>query len=147
MVQRLTIDGVSIEQIPQNELKYSFEKIEPHLQKIRKKSYSDWIVADVYLSLREGDSTLYMFYKGDQYIGFVITQFVTDPSGVGTLFVWASYQKPEYNYREVGFTFLDKLALEKNVKTLEFHTSRPGWTRVARKHGFELTSYVYKKEL
>jgi len=64
MVQRLTIDGVSIERIPPNELKYSFEKIEPHLKKIRKKSYSDWIVADVYLSLREGDSTLYMFYKG-----------------------------------------------------------------------------------
>jgi hypothetical protein len=35
---------------------------------------------------------------------------VKDLSGEGTLYVWASYQKPEYNYIKVGFDFLDKLA-------------------------------------
>jgi len=147
MVQRLTIDGVSIERIPPNELKYSFEKIEPHLKKIRKKSYSDWIVADVYLSLREGDSTLYMFYEGDQYVGFVITQFVTDPSGIGTLFVWASYQKPEYNYIKVGFNFLDRLAETLNAVAIEFESSRQGWKKTAEKFDFKLVTSTFRKEL
>lgn len=147
MVQRSTINGISVEEIPVDEIRYAYERIESDQHVIRNKSYSDWIPADIYLALRNKNATLYMFYETDKYVGFVICSLISDPGGEPTLFIWASYQKPEYNYREVGFTFLDKLALEKNVKTLEFHTSRPGWARVARKHGFELTSYVYKKEL
>lgn len=147
MVQRLTINGISIEQIPSTELKYSFIKIEPHLQKIREKSYSDWIIPDIYFSLREGKSTLYMFYKEDVYIGFVITQFITDPSGEGTLFVWASYQKPEYNYIKVGFDFLEKLADSLGAVAIEFETSRKGWQKTAKKFNFELVTYTFRKEL
>jgi hydroxymethylpyrimidine pyrophosphatase-like HAD family hydrolase len=147
MVQRSTINGISIEAIPVNELRYAFAQIENDLQYIRTKSFSDWIVSDIYLALRNEQSTLYMFYKDDEYIGFIITSLISDPGGELTLFVWATYQKPEYNYRQVGFDFLDKLALDKKVKTIEFHTSRQGWERVAGKHGFELTSYVYRKEV
>ena len=147
MVQRLTIDGISIEEIPQAEVKYSFETIEPDLKKIIKKSYSDWIPSDVYLSLVEEQSRLYMFYQEDTYIGFIITQVLKNRSNESTLFIWASYQKPEYNYVKAGFDFLDKLALEKNVQTIEFHTSRPGWAKTATANGFKLTSYVYKKEV
>jgi len=147
MVQRSTIDGVSIEQIPQSEIKYSFARIESHLQKVRDKTYTDWIIPDVYLSLREGQSTLYMFYKDDEYIGFVITQFYTDPSGEGTLFVWASYQKPEYNYVKVGFDFLDQLAESLNAVAIEFESSRDGWKRTAQKFDFKLVSHTFRKEL
>tara|TARA_R100001377_G_scaffold80746_1_gene59846 strand:+ start:762 stop:1205 length:444 start_codon:yes stop_codon:yes gene_type:complete len=147
MVQRLTIEGVSIEEIPIDEVRYAYERIEPDLQIIRKKSYSDWIPADVYLALRNSSATLYMFYKKDEYIGFVVCSLIADPSGEPTLFVWATYQKPEYNYVKAGFDFLDKLALEKNVQTIEFHTSRPGWAKTATANGFKLTSYVYKKEV
>jgi len=147
MVQRLTIDGVSIEQIPKDELKYSFTRIEPYLQKIREKSYSDWIIPDIYVSLREETSTLYMFYKEDAFVGFVITQLVKDPSGEGTLYVWASYQKPEYNYIKVGFDFLDKLANSLGAVAVEFETSRKGWQRTAKKFNFELVTYTFRKEL
>ena len=147
MVQRLTINDISIEEIPVNEVKYSFEVIEPHLNIIRKKSYSDWILPDIYLSLREGHSTLYMFYKDDNYIGFVITQFVTDLSGEGTLFVWASYQKPEYNYVETGFEFLTRLAEQKNAVAIEFETSREGWKKVAPIYDFKLVKFTFRKDL
>ena len=147
MVQRLTINGVSVEEIPVDEIRYAYETIESDLQVIRKKSYSDWIPADVYLALRNSNATLYMFYKEDIYIGFIICSMIADPGGEPTLFVWATYQKPEYNYNKVGFTFLDKLALEKNVKVIEFHTSRPRWAKTATANGFKLTSYVYKKEV
>ena len=147
MVQRLTINGVSVEEIPVDEIRYAYETIESDLHVIRKKSYSDWIPADIYLALRNSNATLYMFYKEDIYIGFIICSMIADPGGEPTLFVWATYQKPEYNYNKVGFTFLDNLALEKNVKVIEFHTSRPGWAKTATANGFKLTSYVYKKEV
>jgi hypothetical protein len=147
MVQRLTINGISVEATPIEEVRCAYERIESDLNIIRKKSYSDWIPADVYLSLRTGRSTLYMFYKEDSYVGFLVCSISTDTSGELTLFVWATYQKPEYNYIEVGFEVLDKLALEKNAKAIEFHTSRPGWEKTAGAQGFKLTSYIYKKEV
>jgi hypothetical protein len=147
MVQRLTIDGISIEEIPQEEIKYSFETIEPDLKKIIKKSYSDWIPSDIYLSLVEETSKLYMFYQGDAYIGFIITQFMQDRSTEGTLFIWASYQKPEYNYRDIGFSFVEKLAEQLKAVAIEFETSREGWKKTAPKAGYDLISYTFRKEL
>ena len=147
MVQRSTINGVSIEEIPPSEIKYSFTRIEPYLKRIREKNYSDWIIPDVYLSLREGRSTLYMFYKDDEYVGFVISQFITDLSGEGTLFIWASHQKPEYNYREVGFDFIDKLAENKNAVAIEFESSRAGWRKLAPKFGYNLVTCTFRKEV
>ena len=61
MVQRLTINGVSVEEIPVDEIRYAYETIESDLHVIRKKSYSDWIPADIYLALRNSNATLYMF--------------------------------------------------------------------------------------
>jgi len=147
MVQRSTINGISIEAIPVNELRYAFATIEEDLQYIRTKSFSDWIVSDIYLALRNEQSTLYMFYKDDNYIGFVITQFVTDLSGEGTLFVWASYQKPEYNYVETGFEFLTRLAEQKNAVAIEFETSREGWKKVAPIYDFKLVKFTFRKDL
>ena len=147
MVQRLTIDGVSIEEIPQAEVKYSFETIEPDLKKIIKKSYSDWIPSDVYLSLVEEQSRLYMFYQEDTYIWFIITQVLKNRSNESTLFIWASYQKPEYNYRDIGFLFVEKLAEQLKVVAIEFETSREGWKKTAPKAGYDLISYTFRKEL
>lgn len=147
MVERLTIDGVGIEQIPVQDVKTAYQLIEYDLKRIKRKSYSDWIPADVYVALLNKQATLFMFYDSDNYVGFIVTSIIHDTNSKETLFVWASYQKPEYNYTEVGFKFLDKLAYNKNIEAIEFHTSRPGWERVATKYGFELTSYIYKKEV
>ena len=53
-----------------------------------------------------------------------------------------------YNLEQsVWILYRSLLALEKNVKVIEFHTSRPGWAKTATANGFKLTSYVYKKEV
>ena len=62
MVQRSTINGVSIEEIPVDENRYAYDRIETDLHVIRKKSYSDWIPAHNNLSLRHKPSTLYKIY-------------------------------------------------------------------------------------
>ena len=38
-------------EIPVDEIRYAYETIESDLHVIRKKSYSDWIPADIYLAL------------------------------------------------------------------------------------------------
>lgn len=147
MVERSTIDGIAIEQIPIEDIKASYQLIENDLKQIRKKSFSDWIPADVYVALLNNQATLHMFYDGDSYVGFLVTSVTLDSNKEPTLFIWATYQKPEYNYRDVGFKYLDKLAYNNQIETIEFQTSRPGWERVATKYGFELSSYVYRKEV
>ena len=64
-----------------------------------------------------------------------------------TLHVWASYTKSEYNYKKAGFEFLDSLAETKEASFIEFVSSRVGWSKVAPLYGFDLVSYVYKKEV
>ena len=147
MVQRLTINGISVEAIPIEEVRCAYERIEPDLNTIRKKSYSDWIPADIYLSLRNERSTLYMFYKEDLYVGFIVCSISTDKSGELTLFVWASYQKPEYNYLNAIFKFLEKVADDMKAVAIEFDSNRKGWEKIAPLHDFNLVTQTYRREL
>ena len=147
MVQRLTINGLSIETIPLTEVRCAFEKIQPDLELLRNKCKPNWISPDIYLSLQEELSTLYMLYEEDAYIGFIIVNTLRSISGEDTLFVWASYQKPEYNYRDIGFSFVEKLAEQLKAVAIEFETSREGWKKTAPKAGYDLISYTFRKEL
>ncbi len=147
MVQRLTIDGLSIETIPLSEVRCAFEKIQPDLDQVRKKCQADWITPDVYLSLQEELSTLYMLYEEDTYIGFIIVNTLRSISGEDTLFVWASYQKPEYNYVKAMFKFLEKIAEEMKAVAIEFESNRKGWEKIAPLHDFNLVTQTYRKEL
>ena len=51
-----------IEAIPVDELRYAFAKIEKDLQHIRTKSFSDWIVSDIYLSSYGINNQLYICF-------------------------------------------------------------------------------------
>ena len=147
MVQRSTIDGLSIETIPLTEVRCAFEKIQPDLEYVREKCQTNWITPDIYLSLQEEISTLYMLYEEDAYIGFIIVNTLRSISGEDTLFVWASYQKPEYNYVKAMFKFLEKIAEEMKAVAIEFDSNRKGWEKKAPMHDFNLVSQTYRKEL
>ena len=47
MVRRSTINGVVFEHIPVVDVRVAYERIEQDLHKIKKKSYADWIPADL----------------------------------------------------------------------------------------------------
>ena len=147
MVRRSTINGVVFEHIPVEDVRVAYERIEQALHKIRKKSYADWIPADIYAALKSGNADLFMGYKKKYYAGFIVTSFIQDAGGQPTLFLWATYQNPGFKHKDNGFIFLDKVAEEFNVSAIEFHSSRLGWTRAAKKHGYEVVAQVYKKEM
>jgi len=147
MVRRSTINGVVFEHIPVEDVRVAYERIEQDLHKIRKKSYADWIPADIYAALKIGNADLFIGYEKDYYAGFIITSFIQDSGGQPTLFLWATYQNPKFNHKDNGFIFLDKLAEECNVSAVEFHSSRKGWTKAAKRHGYEPVTQVYRKEM
>ena len=147
MVQRSTIDGLSIETIPLTEVRCAFEKIQLDLEYVREKCQTNWITPDIYLSLQEEISTLYMLYEEDAYIGFIIVNTLRSISGEDTLFVWASYQKPEYNYVKAMFKFLEKIAEDMKAVAIEFESNRKGWEKIAPLHDFNLVTQTYRKEL
>ena len=147
MVRRSTINGVVFEHIPVEDVRVAYERIEQDLHKIRKKSYADWIPADIYAALKTGSADLFIGYDKDYYAGFIVTSFIQDAGGQPTLFLWATYQNPEFKHKDNGFIFLDKLAEECNVSAVEFHSSRKGWTKAAKRHGYEPIMQVYRKEM
>ena len=147
MVRRSTINGVVFEHIPVEDVRVAYERIEQDLHKIRKKSYADWIPADIYAALKVGNADLFIGYEKDYYAGFIITSFVQDGSGQPVLFLWATYQNPEFKHKDNGFIFLETLAEECNVSAVEFHSSRKGWAKTAKKHGYEPVAQVYRKEM
>ena len=148
MVERLTIDGASFETVPLDELKDNFSLIENDLFYLKQKAFTDWTIADIYCSLKDNESTLHIIYNEDTYVGFIITQLAEHEfTKERTLHVWASYTKSEYNYKKAGFEFLDSLAETKEASFIEFVSSRVGWSKVAPLYGFDLVSYVYKKEV
>ena len=147
MVRRSTINGVVFEHIPVEDVRVAYERIEQALHKIRKKSYADWIPADIYAALKSGNADLFMGYKKKYYAGFIVTSFIQDAGGQPTLFLWAMYQNPGFNDKDNGFIFLDTVAEEFNVSAIEFHSSRKGWARAAKKHGYEVITQIYRKEM
>lgn len=149
MAWRLTTDGgFTLEQVPAEDLRLAYQWIESDLYEIIEKSYADWIPADIYASLKAGTATLSMGYTTtQQYVGFLVTSIIQDAGGQPTLFVWAAHQDYKHHYKEQVFDFLEQIARELGAVSIEFHSSRPGWERVASRHGFDVVAKIYKRDL
>jgi len=139
--------AVKFSKIHVDDLQFVYEEIEEKLRYVIKKSYSDWVPADIYVALKNKEADLYIGYEGDKSVGFIVTSTQQNHGGGPTLFVWAAYQDPKCNYSKSGFNLLDKLAEELQADNIEFQTSRKGWSKVAPKQGYKLVSYVYRKDM
>ena len=139
--------SVIFSRISEDDLQFVYEEIKEKLRYIIKKSYSDWVPADIYVALKNKEADLYIGYEKDKNVGFLVTSIQQNHGGGPTLYVWAAYQDPRCNYSKDGFELLDKLSKQIKADNIEFQTSRKGWSKVAPKHGYELVSYTYRKEL
>ena len=147
MAKNWTINGKVFEYIPLEDVKVAYNTIEPDLRKVAKKSYADWIPADVYAALRKGSSELYMVYEDKYYAGFVIVSILDDAGGEKTLHIWVAYSRPKYNIIGAGVEFLESLIQNTSITGMEFHSDRSGWSRAAKKHGFKAITTVYRKDV
>ena len=148
MGRRSTTNGkLTLEHIPLEDIRCAYVRIEEGLHEITKKTYADWIPADVYASLKAGNSDVHIGYIKDEYAGFMVTSFTTDSGGEPVLFIWTGYQKPGYCFMEEAFGIMDKIAEEFNTTAIEFSSSRNGWKTIAKNLGYEMVTQLYRKEV
>jgi len=148
MVRRSTINGTIFEYIPLEDIRCAYERIEQDLHKVKEKAYVDWIPADVYATLKVGNADLFIGYEKDNYVGFFIISILKNAGGEPYLFLWIGYSaKFKSELKDNGFLFLDKLAEEYKVSSIEFSSGRLGAERSSRKHGYKEIARTYRKEM
>ena len=132
--------SVVLSRVAEDDLQFVYEDIKEKLRYIIKKSYSDWVPADIYVALKNEEAYLYVGYEEDRNVGFIITSVQQNHGGGPTLFIWAAWQDPKHDNTKQGFNLLEKLAEELQADNIEFQTSRKGWEKTAPKFGYELVN-------
>ena len=108
--------AVKFSKIHVDDLQFVYEDIEEKLRYVIKKSYSDWVPADVYVALKNKEADLYIAYEGDKNVGFIVTSTQQNHGGGPTLYVWAAYQDPKYEYTKMGL--ISWKSLQKTYKQI-----------------------------
>ena len=121
------------------ELRGVWHLIRPGLDKIKEKSTEPWIPEDVYADCFEQRSMLWMFFKANRPVGFVVMQ----PAG-DVLHIWCAYAM-EDGCLEEAWQHVQSIAKQGNATALTFDSNRAGWNKMAKKLGFRPRKWV--KEL
>lgn len=133
--------------IKPDDLIFEWERVRAGLLEVMKHSAEDWLPEDVYLSLKTGNSALYVAEdaQGD-YLGFVVLQVLPMFHGK-RLHVWCAHST---NTRWLVRTFntdVQALAKEIGAKKVTFTSPRPEWQRVALRGGFKPSQTTYEISL
>lgn len=119
--------------VPSGDIHKHWRSIKTGLQKVLKKSPSNWIPEDVYSALRAGTSTLHLVDEG-----FLVLTPKQDYDGM-TLFVWIAYG--EGDVFEKYMPELEVMARQINARRIRFESTRD-WSK-----RFRYVTTVYEKEL
>lgn len=114
-----------------HDVKYGLEKV------LLKTPSAKWIPEDIYADIVYKRSVCVIKLKNEDLVWF----FVARPHE-GGLFVWAAYSEIPV---EDGMEYLINYAKSLNCHHITFQTDRKGWSKVAKKYGFQPS--VWKMEL
>jgi len=112
---------------PQN-LRQVWDYVREGLTKVKEASLDPWIPEDIYCDCYTGKSMLWLMLEGGQPVGFGVLQPVGD-----SLHIWAGYGK---FLMEDGFRHAEEIAKSGGVRKITFESNRPGWAKMAEKHGY-----------
>lgn len=119
------------------DIRKHWDFVRPGVERILQKSPEPWIPEDVYASLVNNRSNLWLWLENDQAVGFIIGYMVED-----SFHIWCAYG----NLSDIKTSFKE---FEDIVKTqcnrITFESWRPGWDKVARTLGFKPKGWI--KEL
>ena len=128
------------------ELHAAWQQVQRGVDRVIEATHADWLREDLYVSLRQGVTQLYVGYVHQYYVGFVA---VTPTAGwTGPQWhIWAAFNRGE---RDVLQTFLpDLVALAKaaGAQKLTMSSPRKGWERRAVQLGFHEFERHYALEV
>jgi len=115
--------------IEPNNLRQVWDYVREGLLKVKEASSEPWIPEDIYCDCYSGRSMLWLMVENDQPVGFGVLQPVGD-----SLHIWAGYGK---FLMDEGFRHAEEIAKSGGARRITFESNRPGWARMADKHGYK----------
>ena len=107
------------------------------LEHILRKTPEPWIPEDVYVALVENRANLWLWKENDIAVGFIIGYVAGE-----NFHIWCAYG----NLSDIEKSFSDfEDIVRTQCRRITFESWRPGWTKVAKKLGFNPRGWV--KEL
>ena len=114
-------------------LREVWDFVRPGLLEVREHSYDAWIPEDVYTDCFNGKAMLWLLMT-DKPVGFGVVQPMGD-----TLHVWIGWGA--WTMGE-GFRHAKEIAKAGGAKKVSFESRRPGWEKLAKKHGFRPAKWI-----
>lgn len=127
-----------VKYISKDQLRNHWDWVKEGLNKVRAKGHDQWIVEDVYCDCFEQRSMLWIAYRDDEPIGFMVLQ----PIG-NALHVWVAYLTTHQDLFD-GFEHIKNIAKQGNLEKVTFSSVRRGWEKKAKLMGFAPTTWEHK---
>jgi hypothetical protein len=108
--------------------------VRPRLLEVQEHSDGNWIPEDVYTDCFNGRSMLWVVTDQGKPVGFGVMQPLGD-----CLHVWCGWGQM---LMDEGFRHIREIAKAGGSRRISFDSNRPGWERVARKHGFRPKQWI-----
>ena len=124
-----------VKYISKDELRSHWSWIKEGLEKVRARGHDQWIVEDIYCDCFEQRSMLWIGYRDDKPVGFMVLQ----PLG-SNLHVWVAYLTTHQDLLD-GFEQIKEIAKRGNLKKVTFTSVRKGWEKKAKLMGFMPTTW------
>ena len=128
--------------IPPNELKTYWDYIRLKLELLQRKSPEPWIPEEIFADVLHGHSSLWMAFNVDKPIGFIVGQVQKEQ----TFHLWVGYCEPHID-DYVKWHMIEEVTQKLNCKKISFGSWRKGWTRKAKRLGFQPRLYVKELKL
>lgn len=136
---------LELEWVNPNNLHDWWPQIREGLEKVKKHG-DNWLVEDVYLSIKHGQSNIHIGTVAGDYRGFLVTQQLQGYDGP-ILHIWACYSsdRKEADLLTLGMAYIEEWATNIKAKRITFHSPRKGWEKNTL--GFKPVQIIYSKEV
>lgn len=133
--------------IKPDQLREVWELVKPGIEKVRENGAEAWFVEDVYMALRNNQSTLHVGYLDGEYAGFMVltpTQSYDGP----VLHIWATYSEArDFCVFTEGMDTIKECARMMEARRITFFSPRKGWEKQGEKLGFKPRTTQFALEM
>lgn len=113
-----------------------WDRIRTGLVEVKKETTDDWLPEDVYMSLKNAASSLYIGEdENGEYLGFLVLRHVATFHS-SKVEVWAAYSATKVPLMAMAWKELLEITANVGATKIRFSSAREEWRQVAPRLGF-----------
>lgn len=121
-----------------------WERVRAGLVEVKKATNDDWLPEDVYMSLRQGNATLYVGVgEAGEYLGFLVMRLVPTFHSK-KVEIWCAYSATREPLMRRFFPHIKAVARNVGATMISFASARDEWEAGARRLGFTPAQVSYQ---